>query len=121
MRNPYNALRLPSSKAPMVALMAVPIDAIFPTPMMANWDAPLKSSSESRQVWSTESPLETEAAPKAIAYSPTAKAKLKPSRVMRFFTWPVKGELTCVSVLMHLNECEIAPSVLLPSKQGDAD
>jgi hypothetical protein len=40
---------------------------------------------------------------------------------MRFFTWPVKGELTCVSVLMHLNECEIAPSVLLPSKQGDAD
>ena len=59
----YKALRVLSSDAPTTALSPAPPEATTPT--AANWLAPVKVTSEKREVWSTLKPAATPAAPKA--------------------------------------------------------
>ena len=64
MITPYKPFRTPRSEA-----VAIPLNALPPapkTPMTANCEAPEKVSSDSKQLCSTENPLATAAAPKAV-------------------------------------------------------
>ena len=54
---------MPSMVAAAMALSGAPPDATTPT--AANWLAPVNVHSEKRQLWSTEKPAATLAAPKA--------------------------------------------------------
>jgi hypothetical protein len=63
-RRPYNVLRVPSSSpvtAPAIGLPPAPS-----TPTKANWEAPVKTSSDRAQACSTERPAATEIAPKEM-------------------------------------------------------
>ena len=53
------------------------------TPTSANWEAPVNTRSERAQVWSTESPAVTPAAPNPRPYAPTATPIAIASRVTR--------------------------------------
>jgi hypothetical protein len=77
MMTPYKALRTPKRDAVAIPLIAEPPAPM--TPMTANCDAPENVRSDRRQLWRTENPLATDAAPKATPYAPTVKETLMES------------------------------------------